>query len=394
MGICLIIKSGGGTDTSTATASADKILSGYTAYVNDVCIVGTMINNGAQSGSLNASGSSTIASGWHNGSGKINANSLSSQTGSTTAGTGDALSGYTYWANGTKYTGTMVNRGTKTWTIGANGSQTIEAGWHNGSGTVKQSLSTDGSESWVTPTTSQKQLCWSGYYYSKNRWCNGNSNLTASNIKKGISIFGVSGSYYETKRYIIQNGQFVNGCSVSWASNSSVNASTYTKTWGNATWHLICDHQSGTVDRYVVISGVSKIATLTWSGSSATFGFWLCGDLLLESYGYWYYSPALQFQVFLHTGSSNNYRMIWVMSASNSSAFSLSHSVTYDIASIPSFASASTGSRSHYSRDTWVDGGLQIEGVATWSATPYLSTYWTTVWCKNLWVDTSHSISV
>ena len=35
MGECLIIRSGGGTDTSGATATADVILSGYTAYVND-----------------------------------------------------------------------------------------------------------------------------------------------------------------------------------------------------------------------------------------------------------------------------------------------------------------------------------------------------------------------
>lgn len=48
MGICLIVKSGGGVDTSTATATADKILSGYTIYSDDNKIAGTMRNIGNQ----------------------------------------------------------------------------------------------------------------------------------------------------------------------------------------------------------------------------------------------------------------------------------------------------------------------------------------------------------
>ena len=113
---------------------------------------------------------------------------------------------YTYWKNGVRYTGTMGNCGTKTWSIGANGSQTIEAGWHNGSGTVSQSINVDTGEWGPTPTTTNQQLCWQGWYYSKNRWCWGNGNLVAGNIKKGVSIFGVWGNYVETRRYLIKNG--------------------------------------------------------------------------------------------------------------------------------------------------------------------------------------------
>ena len=197
MGICLIIKSGGGTDTSNATATADKILSGYTVYSNDNKITGSMTNVGTQMASgLNAGGNTTIKAGWHNGNGIITTNTLSSQTQCDIPDDMQwCLSGYTYWKNGTKCTGKMVNRGAKTWSIGANGSQTIEGGWHNGNGTVSQSINVDNGEWGPTPTTTNQQLCWQGWYYSKNRWCWGNGNLTSGNIRSGVSIFGVSGSW-------------------------------------------------------------------------------------------------------------------------------------------------------------------------------------------------------
>lgn len=82
-----------GTFTSDANAYASGILSGLTAYVNSSKITGTMANRGAVSQSLNAGGSYTIPAGYHNGSGKVTANSLSSQT-SATANAGTILSGY------------------------------------------------------------------------------------------------------------------------------------------------------------------------------------------------------------------------------------------------------------------------------------------------------------
>ena len=203
MGVCLIIRSSGGTDTSGATATAARVLSGYTCYVNDVKITGTMANQGTKTASLNAGGSYTIPAGYHSGSGKVTANALSGQT-SATATAARILSGRTAWVNGSKLTGTMTNRGAISQKLAANGSYTVPAGWHNGSGKVTQSLTTQGAKN-VTPTTTNQTAC------AASRWTTGNivivgaSTLTAGNIKKGVKIFNVTGTFGDTIS-VFENG--------------------------------------------------------------------------------------------------------------------------------------------------------------------------------------------
>ena len=85
-------------------ATADKILAGYKAYSGGQLLTGTMVDRGAVSSSLNCGQSYTIPAGYHNGSGKVTANSLASQTVATA--TADNLSsGVTAWVNGMKITG-------------------------------------------------------------------------------------------------------------------------------------------------------------------------------------------------------------------------------------------------------------------------------------------------
>lgn len=86
-------------------------------------------------------------------------------TSSDTATASEILSGSTAHARGTALTGTMTNNGSVTGTISTKaGEYTIPSGYHDGGGKVKIS------------TTEQNKII-------------------ASNIKSGISILGVTGSY-------------------------------------------------------------------------------------------------------------------------------------------------------------------------------------------------------
>ena len=89
--------------------TANQILSGKTAWVKGKKVTGTMANRGAVSQTLNAGGSYTIPEGYHNGSGKITAASLASQT-QANATASQILSGRTAWVNGNKVTGNMPSR--------------------------------------------------------------------------------------------------------------------------------------------------------------------------------------------------------------------------------------------------------------------------------------------
>lgn len=81
-----------------------------------------------------------------------------------TAAVAEILEGKTAYARGSKLTGTMPNKGAVSGTIATKEAYTIPMGFHDGSGTV----SLDATES---------------------------AKLIAGNIKKGISILGVEGTY-------------------------------------------------------------------------------------------------------------------------------------------------------------------------------------------------------
>lgn len=91
-------------------------------------------------------------------------------------------------------------------------SATQSAGYvSSGTKSASKQLSTKSATTY-TPSTSNQTIS-SGYYLTGTQTIQGDSNLVASNIKSGVSIFGVSGSYVggEYLYYLITN------CSVSTA---------------------------------------------------------------------------------------------------------------------------------------------------------------------------------
>ena len=124
-------------DVSNVDAAAENVLTGKVIVdATGAEIIGSMPDNGAKTSTLDAGGSYTIPAGYHNGSGKITAKDLASQT-AATAAAAEILNGETAWVDGTKVTGTMVNNGATGGSIdGLNTtSVTIPAGYTTG-GTV------------------------------------------------------------------------------------------------------------------------------------------------------------------------------------------------------------------------------------------------------------------
>ena len=154
---------------TSGTAAAGDILKDKKAVVNGSPVTGTMANQGAKTANLNCGGSYTIPAGYHNGSGKVTANSLASQTGvqsgKTAISAGAVRSGYEGWVNGGRVSGNMANYtgNTNRKTVAPSTAQQtwkIPAGYHDGNGYVTVNAPGVGSSApiWATYFNAQSSL--------------------------------------------------------------------------------------------------------------------------------------------------------------------------------------------------------------------------------------------
>nr|DAL84457.1 MAG TPA: hypothetical protein [Caudoviricetes sp.] len=119
-----------GTLEFTGDSSDSQVLVGKTYYNTDPKKkrTGTMANQGAINQTLNAGGSYTIPAGYHNGGGKVTANSLASQT----PGNADAskiVSGYSGYVNGVKINGSLTIQSIVNFSLAQYASTQIIASW-------------------------------------------------------------------------------------------------------------------------------------------------------------------------------------------------------------------------------------------------------------------------
>lgn len=113
-----------------------------------------------------------------------------------TATTDKVRKGKTFYGSGSDsiQTGTVTEIAAETVTLPLNGSYTIPQGIHSGNGKVVQSLQTS-SGGTVYPTSEKQTVQTANKYMTDDVYVAPLTGLKPENIKKGVTILGVVGTY-------------------------------------------------------------------------------------------------------------------------------------------------------------------------------------------------------
>lgn len=202
-----------GTFTSDANAVAAELLAGVTAYVNGNKITGTMPNRGKITQSLGINGSYTIPNGYHDGTGVVSqsvatkgAATITPSTANQVISAGQYLSGDQTIAGDPDLVSANIKAGANIFGVAGNsnvvdtsdasaGTGQIISGFSAYSKGVKLSgaVPQKSAQTYTPGTTDQTISAWQ--YLSGIQTISGSANLVAGNIKSGVNIFGVIGTF-------------------------------------------------------------------------------------------------------------------------------------------------------------------------------------------------------
>ena len=176
-----------GIDTSDATATAGDVLNGKTFYANGIKVTGN-IPTKTESNLTSSGATVTVPAGYYPSQVSKSVATATQATPSISVNSAGKIT-----ASATQSAG-YVSVGTKSAT---------------------KQLTTQAAQT-ITPGTSNKTIA-SGRYLTGTQTIKGDSNLVASNIKSGVSIFGVAGSLTSgiTTEYVVKNGTKADGSQVS-----------------------------------------------------------------------------------------------------------------------------------------------------------------------------------
>lgn len=206
--------------------------------------------------------------------------------------------------------------------------------------------------------------------------------MVAGNIKKGVSIFGVTGNYAETKRWLIQNGSYTSSLISLYAATGSIPSNT-TTTYNGATWKLISGYYYNYIDSdeggwtewdwWTVVSSIASLCTIT---GATRIGCKVHGDILC--YG-------------AHYGVSDRGGHTWgvVYGLGSSKYKATSYTAKAEAPYACSISSSISTSKSGSNHWKVANTSLVIDG---WMDSGYKS-YGYDIYAKNLWLETTESVS-